>query len=177
MASLSPYISVTIQDSTNRQSTFQVHTQSTNGVDEFRGLARAVVKEVDDIIDGFVVAVGAYIPFTFANDFVNAPRTSVNAECDVEKIGRFIFEDQYGRKTQVSIPTIRDSVVDDVTNLIDTSNAQVNNFITAMTSNFIDNALNIVPVNVHDEPLVKTTSAYQTFAKARSKRSGSALLA
>lgn len=176
MASLSPYISVTIEDSTGRQSTFQVHTQSSGGVDEFRGLARAVAKEVDDIIDGFIVNVAATIPFSFANDFINAPRTSVNAECDVEKIGVFLFEDQFGRSTRVSIPTIRDSVVNDSTNLIDTSNANVGNFIAAMTSNFVDNLLNIVPVNVHDEPLTKTVGAYQTFRKGRKKRAGNSLL-
>lgn len=176
MSVLAPFISVTVEDSTGRKSSFQIHTESSNSVDEFKGLARAVTKEVDDIIDGVIVGVSATIPFSFANDWVNAPRTTVNAECDVEKIGVFLFEDQYGRVTKMSLPTIRDSVVNDTTNLIDTSNTQVGNVITAMTSNWVDDLLNIVPQNVHGEDLVAIKGAYQTFRKGRRRRSGNALL-
>lgn len=164
----SPSITLVVEDSTGRRSPVTFNTQSSNGVDEFRGLAKAAASSVDNMIDGVIVDFYATIHFD-PTIFTGLKTTPL--ESDVENKGFFGFESAQGFASSVTIPTIKDSVVDDDTNLIDTSDSAVQSFVTAMTSNFVDNALNIVPTNSRDEALTKLNAAYQQFRRSRKKRS------
>lgn len=169
-----PSVSISIQDSTGRISDLTVYVQSTQSIAEFRGLARAIAATIDNIIDGVIVGASANIPFEGLSVFASLanPLKSVANECDVENKGIIIFESADGRTTTVSIPTISNAVIDDDTNLLDfPGSADLQTFVTAMTSNFVDNALNIVPVNTHDDPLIKVNAGYQRFNRSRKQRS------
>jgi hypothetical protein len=164
----SPSVTVVLEDSTGRRSPVTVSTQNANGVNEFRGLAKALASSVDNLSDCVVVDFYAQIHF---DPTIFTGLKAVAAESDVENKAFFGFESTQGFASQVTIPGVKASIVDDDTNLIDISHPNVAAFVTAMTSNFVDNALNIVPTNSRDEALTKLTAAYQQFRRSRKKRS------
>lgn len=164
----SPAITVVLQDSTGRRSPVTVSTQSSNGVDEFRGLSKALASSVDNLSDCMVVDFYATIHF---DPTIFTGLKTAALESDVENKGFFGFESSQGFASSVTIPGMKASLIDDDTNLIDTDATEVNAFVTAMTSNFVDNTLNIVPTNTRDEALTRLTAAYQQFRRSRKKRS------
>lgn len=171
---IAPSVYVVLEDSTGRKSTLRVHTQASNGVDEFRGLARALAQTADNISDCRIVEYGANIPFP-PSVFSDLTLKNTANESDVENKAYFSFEDEDGIETSITVPGLRDNLVDDETNLLDTSAGAVSAFITAMTSNFADNALNIVPVNSREKRLLRVTAAFQQFRRSRTTRSASKL--
>jgi|SRR6056297_85149 len=164
----SPEVYITLQDSTGRRSTVTVSTQSSNGVGEFRGLARALASTVDNLTDCVIVDFGARLSF---DPTLFTGLKAAALESDVENKGFFGFESAAGFASSVTIPGFRADKIDDDTNLIDTSDADVDAFVTAMTSSFVDNTLNIVPTNSRDEALTQLTAAYQQLRRSRKQRS------
>lgn len=137
------------QDSTARVSIFFVDRDNNKGVTsvwygsdntlanivaEVEGtLIPALAGMSDAVIDGYTVNFGAVDPAVSSAD---APETS-----DVERKGSFVFKSDNGQIVSAQVPSIKNSLVVDGTNVINPTDALTIAYVDAMTTAGLDGLL------------------------------------
>jgi hypothetical protein len=131
-------VTVFFVDRDSNRGTTSVYYPSANTVaniiDEVEGtLIPALQGMSDAVVDGWAINFGADDPAVSAAD---APETS-----DVERKGSFVFKAANGQIVSAQIPSIKNTLVVDGTNVINSADALTIAYVDAMTTAGIDGLL------------------------------------
>ena len=160
------------EDSTKRRATSTYHFESTNSIGDVQAAARDVVKKMDNMSDALFVGANLIVPINFSWFQALGLKTAA-LECDVENKARFQFVSGQNDPFSVEVPCPKNAVIDDQSNLIDDTHADVLPFINAiLTNGWVDGAVNLNATDQQGNALVRLDSAEQKFRKSRKRRSG-----
>jgi hypothetical protein len=159
------------EDSTGRRAPTTHYFEGTNTFNQVKEVAKDVIQKEENITDCLFSSAQVLFPIEFGFFGGLTLKNSAN-ECDVENKGKFIFETNQGDTRIISVPGIKNSVVDDDTNLIDVTAGDAQTYVNdVLTNGWFDGATQINETDQNGNALRRLTAAYQEFRKSRKRRS------
>jgi len=160
MAALTHQCFVTLQDNAGRKATLIVHipvaTLAQDAVD-FVGL---LVNEIDPLVLGGIVAAGV----TLAADITG--HGSIGSTSDVQEKGEFTMNTINSFLHAVGVPTFDESLIIAGSDAIDTTQADVIDFVDALLDGLAVPSTNtVIPVDSRGEDLTSIKSALERFRR------------
>lgn len=132
MPGIIPQFTVTIQDGKGRTAQMVLHSERLDPADfyaagvekNYEPMGDNLLQDLEPLIDGEIIGAGWYIPITL--DFT--PQTA-DPDCDVEEGATFVFKTAGGYKTRMRIPTFKESFLIAGTELVDTADSTVQDWV------------------------------------------------
>lgn len=152
-------ISLTLIDRDNNKSTMSLQTEALLDITD---LDAAVVADLIPAIQALSDAV--VIAYTVSRTSRDLSYTQPGEVSDVERKGVFTFRDAGGFSSIVAVPSIKNTLIVDGTNVIDRTNAAVVDFAGIMLGGSLLGASQ--PTSVHGNDLVAITKAVKTHRKS-----------
>lgn len=169
-----PYLTVTIQDGKGKSAVVRMYSETLDDADftagaRYESMADNILQDLEPTIDGQIVKAEWTIPVGL--DFT--PQVAA-ANCDVEEGALFTFQTDNGFPTEMRIPTFKESLLIAGTDLVDTANAAVLDFVNTILDG--PDALPGVPEDRYDmtsnrgEDIHALVTAQESFSTRRRNR-------
>lgn len=120
--------------------------------------AGSFIALIDDITSGEIVSAGVNLEIDISG-LTNSPVSTA----DLQEMARFAFRDAAGFLTSITIPTFPEVYFLAGTNQVDTAQANVAAFITAME----DGLAGTSPTSLHEDDLTALETAVEAWGNAR----------
>ena len=162
---------ITWEDSTGRTAQTRHYFEPTSTYAQIKEVAKDAIQKEENLTDCMFVSAKVEFPVEFGW-FGGLTLKNAPLESDVENKGVFIFETNNGDSKIISIPGIKNSVVDDSTNLIDILAGPGQIYANdVLTNGWFDGLTQINETDHNGVALRRVTGAYQSFRKSRKQRS------
>lgn len=157
---LTHQVFVTLQDNAGRKSTMIVHIPVATLAQDAVDFAGLLINEIDPLVVGGIVSGGV----TLAADI--AGHGAIGPTADVQEKGEFSFNTLNNFIFTVGVPTFDESLVVLGSGVIDAAQADVLDFLNAMTVGLAVPSTNlVVPTDSRGEDLVSLKSALERFRR------------
>lgn len=164
-------LSITWEDSTGRTSQTTHYFEPSNTFAQIAEVSKDIIQKEENLTDCLFVSASVSFPIEFGF-FGGLTLKNAALESDVENKGVFIFETNAGDTRQISVPGIKDSLVDDSTNLIDVLAGDGQTYVNdVLTNGWFDGLTQINETDLNGVALRRLTGAYQRFSRSRRQRS------
>lgn len=164
-------LTITWEDSTGRTAQTTHYFEPTNTYAQIKEVAKDVIQKEENLSDCLFVSAKVSFPIEFGW-FGGLTLKSAALENDVENKGVFVFETDNGDTKTISVPGIKNSVVDDATNLINILSGDGQTYVNdVLTNGWFDGLTQINETDHNGVALRRVTGAYQRFSKSRRQRS------
>lgn len=169
-------LKITWEDSTGRSSHTTHYFEPTNTFASIKEASKDIIQKEENLTDCMFVSASVSFPIDFGV-FGALTLKDTPLESDVENKGVFIFETNNGDSKSISVPGIKNSLVDDATNLIDvTAGAGATYVNDVLTNGWFDGAIQLNETDHNGVALRRLTGAYQRFSRSRRQRSAIKLM-
>lgn len=152
-----------VQDDKNLTSLITIPVPSQTAVADLLGALDAIGQLIMPLVKGGLKAAAVRI----AGSVTGWDLTDITANSDVQEIGTFLFNTTGPVVKETNLPTFDETLLVANSKVVDTSDADVAAFITAMESGVTVNAHVIEPCNKHAEDILSIASARETWGKER----------
>ncbi len=160
MAQLTHQAFVTVQDNKGMQSTMIVHLPIATVPQDAIDYVGLLVNEVDPLVLGGVVAAGVTISADIAGHGAIGPTS------DVQEKGEFAFRTVNNFLFRTSLSAFDEAFVLDASQVIDTGDVDVTDFVEALTDGLVvPSTATVIPVDSRGEDLVTLESALERFRR------------
>lgn len=164
-------LTITWEDSSGRTSQTRHNFEPTATFAKIKEVAKDIIQKEENLTDCMFSNATVAFPIEFGF-FGSLTLKSAALESDVENKGVFVFETNNGDTKTISVPGIKDSLVDDATNLIDINAGAGQQYVNdVLTNGWFDGAIQINETDHNGVALRRLTGAYQRFSKSRRQRS------
>lgn len=160
-------------DSTGRKSYTSHYFEPSNTYQTVKEAVKDIVQKEENLTDCAFDSATVSFPVEFGW-FGDLTLKDTPNESDVENKGVFVFETVNGDTKTISVPGIKDSVVDDSTNLIDILSGPGQIYANDVLTNgflLLDAITQLNETDHNGNALRRITGAYQRFSKSRRSRS------
>lgn len=164
-------LTISWEDSTGRKSNTTHNFEPTATFAKIKEVAKDIIQKEENLTDCLFNSASVAFPIEFGF-FGGLTLKSAALESDVENKGVFVFETNNGDSKTISVPGIKNSLVDDATNLIIIGSGDGQTYVNdVLTNGWFDGAVQINETDHNGVALRRLTGAYQRFSKSRRQRS------
>lgn len=168
---IAPTLTIVWEDSTGRTANTTHYFEPATSVDRMREVSRDIIQKEENLTDCLFRSAKISFPIEFGWFGALSLKGAAN-ECDVENKGVFEFATNNGDSRTISVPGIKNSLVDDATNLIEITSGAGQTYVNdVLTNGWFDGATQLNETDHNGVALRRLTGAYQEFSKSRKRRS------
>lgn len=165
-----PFVLIySIKDEKGKRSTTEVNLPESTAFADVVLFAGAMAQIIEPLISGSIERVG--IAFILALSSITGLKATPAANSDIEEGARFGFKTLGNFTTALRIPTFREDFVTVGTREVDTTDADVAAFVTAMRTGInltgLGGSGTVAPVDKREEDIVTLDSAKEQFVSSR----------
>lgn len=157
-------IFVTIQDAPGSESIVKITLPSTSEIATAKTFARNTMVLIDALVKGKITSASIGIGVDISGLSL---KTTADALSDVEEGARFIFASANGGSSTLRLPTFDETKMVSGTDLVDTTDTDVDDFVTQIVDGQTISLQNQFPSAADESDIIALTSARSAFQAER----------